>query len=132
MQNVMERYQTFRQVVDDITLMNNRFMNKVFDGNIPATQRMLRVILKYEKLLIEENILKVDKSHGCHASGGLFTFTKLFGNTACATSSKRRIIDESLKIRGLYEEKISIFTFARAGLSVGAGRNFIRFVRITV
>lgn len=26
-------------------------------------------------------------------------------DTACATSSKRRIIDESLKIRGLYEEK---------------------------
>ena len=50
MQNVMERYQTFRQVVDDITLMNNRFMNKVFDGNIPATQRMLRVILKNDKI----------------------------------------------------------------------------------
>ena len=42
-------------------------------------------------------------------SDGLFTFTKLFGNTACATSSKRRIIDESLKIRGLYEEKIYLF-----------------------
>ena len=52
MQNVMERYQTFRQVVDDITLMNNRFMNKVFDGNIPATQRMLRVILKNDKIKV--------------------------------------------------------------------------------
>ena len=51
----------------------------------------------------------------------VFAFTKLFGNNACATSSKRRIIDESLKIRGLYEEKISIFTFARAGLSAGVG-----------
>ncbi|WP_417136395.1 hypothetical protein, partial [Phascolarctobacterium succinatutens] len=83
---------------------------------------------EYEKLLIEENILKVDKSQGCHASGGLFTFTKLFGNTACATSSKRRIIDESLKIRGLYEEKISIFIFARAGLSAGVGSNFVWLV----
>lgn len=69
---------------------------------------------------------------GCHASGGLFTFAKLFGNTACVISSKRRIIDESLKIRGSYEEKIFIFTFARAGLSAGAGRNFIWLVRITV
>lgn len=28
MQNIMERYQTFRQVVDDITLMNNRMHYK--------------------------------------------------------------------------------------------------------
>ena len=54
MQNVMERYQTFRQVVDDITLMNNRFMNKVFDGNISATQRMLRVILKNDKIKVRK------------------------------------------------------------------------------
>ena len=54
MQNVMERYQTFRQVVDDITLMNNRFMNKVFDGNIHATQRMLRVILKNDKIKVRK------------------------------------------------------------------------------
>lgn len=54
MQNVIERYQTFRQVVDDITLMNNRFMNKVFDGNIPATQRMLRVILKNDKIKVRK------------------------------------------------------------------------------
>ena len=54
MQNVMERYQTFRQVVDDITLMNNRFMNKVFDGDIPATQRMLRVILKNDKIKVHK------------------------------------------------------------------------------
>ena len=54
MQNVMERYQTFRQVVADITLMNNRFMNKVFDGNIPATQRMLRVILKNDKIKVRK------------------------------------------------------------------------------
>ena len=54
MQNIMERYQTFRQVVDDITLMNNRFMNKVFDGNIPATQRILRVILKNDKIKVRK------------------------------------------------------------------------------
>lgn len=54
MQNVMERYQTFRQVVDDIMLMNNRFMNKVFDGNIPATQRMLRGILKNDKIKVRK------------------------------------------------------------------------------
>ena len=54
MQNVVERYQTFRQVVDDITLMNNRFMYKVFDGNIPATQRMLRVILNNDKIKVQK------------------------------------------------------------------------------
>ena len=58
MQNVMERYQTFRQVVDDITLMNNRFMNKVFDGNIPATQRMLRVILKNDRIEIRRESIQ--------------------------------------------------------------------------
>ena len=61
-------------------------------------------------------------------SDGLFTFTQLFGNTACATSSKRRLIDESLKIRGLKEETRSIFIFARAGLSAGAGSNFVWLV----
>ena len=29
-------------------------MNKVFDGNIPATQRMLRVILKNDKIKVRK------------------------------------------------------------------------------
>ena len=46
----MNNYETARQVIADITLMNNRFMNKVFDGNIPAAQRVLRIILNNDKI----------------------------------------------------------------------------------
>ena len=48
----MNNYDTARQVIADITLMNNRFMNKVFDGNIPATQRVLRIILNNDKIKV--------------------------------------------------------------------------------
>lgn len=54
MQNVIERYKTIRQVIDDITLMNNCFLNKVLDGNIPATQKMLRVILNNDKIKVRK------------------------------------------------------------------------------
>ncbi len=33
------------EIVDNMTLMDDDFLNKVFDGNIPATGRMLRTIL---------------------------------------------------------------------------------------
>lgn len=48
----MNNYETARQVIADITLMNNRFMNKVFDGNIPAAQRVLRIILNNDKIKV--------------------------------------------------------------------------------
>ena len=50
----MATYEDARQVIDDITLLNNRFMNKVFDDNIPATQRVLRVILKNDKIKVKK------------------------------------------------------------------------------
>lgn len=49
----MSSYDNPLQIIKDITLMNNRFMNKVFDGNIPATQTMLRIILKNDKIQVK-------------------------------------------------------------------------------
>lgn len=38
------------EVVDNMTLMDDDFMSKVFDGNIPATGRLLRTILGREDI----------------------------------------------------------------------------------
>ena len=48
----MQTYETVRQVINDINLMNNRFMNKALDGNIPATQTILRIILDNDKIRV--------------------------------------------------------------------------------
>ena len=48
----MQTYETIRQVINDIDLMNNRFMNKALDGNIPATQTILRIILSNDKIKV--------------------------------------------------------------------------------
>ena len=48
----MQTYETVRQVINDINLMNNRFMNKALDGNIPATQTILRIILDNDKIKV--------------------------------------------------------------------------------
>ena len=48
----MPTYDTPQEIIKEITLMNNRFMNKALDGNIPATQRILRVILKNDKIKV--------------------------------------------------------------------------------
>ena len=50
----MTKYDSPLKIIKDITLMNNRFMNKVLDGNIPATQTMLRVILKNDKIQVKK------------------------------------------------------------------------------
>lgn len=50
----MKNYETIRQIIDDITLMNNRFMNKVFDGNISAAQKVLRIILNDDKIKVKK------------------------------------------------------------------------------
>ena len=54
MLDIMQNYESIRQVIHDVTLMNNRFLNKALDGNIPATQRMLRMVrnlmLKYSEV----------------------------------------------------------------------------------
>ena len=34
--------------------MNNRFMNKVFENNIPAAELLLRIILKNDKIKVKE------------------------------------------------------------------------------
>ncbi len=45
---------TPQQIIANLTLMNNKFMNKVFDGNIPAAQLLLRIILKDDKIMVDE------------------------------------------------------------------------------
>ena len=50
----MAKYDSPLEIIKDITLMNNRFMNKVLDGNIPATQTMLRIILKNDKIRVKK------------------------------------------------------------------------------
>ncbi len=54
MLDIMQNYESIRQIIHDVTLMNNRFLNKALDGNIPATQRMLRVILKNDKIKVRK------------------------------------------------------------------------------
>ena len=33
-----------QQIVQELCLMNNKFMNKVFENNIPAAELLLRII----------------------------------------------------------------------------------------
>ena len=42
-----------RRRIQQLTLMDNEFMNVCLDGNIPAAQEMLRVILKREDLVVK-------------------------------------------------------------------------------
>ena len=43
-----------QQIVQELCLMNNKFMNKVFDNNIPAAELLLRIILKNDKIKVKE------------------------------------------------------------------------------
>ena len=54
MLDIMQNYESIRQIIHDVTLMNNRFLNKALDGNIPATQRMLRIILNNDKIKVRK------------------------------------------------------------------------------
>ena len=54
MQDLMQNYESIRQVINDVTLMDNRFLNKALDGNIPATQRMLRIMLNNDKIKVRK------------------------------------------------------------------------------
>ena len=40
-----------QQIVQELCLMNNKFMDKVFENNIPAAELLLRIILKNDKIL---------------------------------------------------------------------------------
>lgn len=42
-----------QQIVQELCLMNNKFMNKVFENNIPAAELLLRIILKNDKIFME-------------------------------------------------------------------------------
>ncbi|WP_455266315.1 Rpn family recombination-promoting nuclease/putative transposase [Phascolarctobacterium sp.] len=50
----MQNYESIRQVINDVTLMDNRFLNKALDGNISATQRMLRIMLNNDKIKVRK------------------------------------------------------------------------------
>ena len=54
MLDIMQNYESIRQVIHDVTLMDNSFLNKALDGNIPATQRMLRIILNNDKIKVRK------------------------------------------------------------------------------
>ena len=43
-----------KEVIKNLCLMNNKFMNKMLDGNIEAAQIMLRVILKNDKIVVKD------------------------------------------------------------------------------
>lgn len=43
-----------QQIVQELCLMNNKFMNKVFENNIPAAELLLRIILKNDKIKVQE------------------------------------------------------------------------------
>ncbi len=42
-----------KEFIKNLCLMNNKFMNKMLDGNIEAAQIMLRVILKNDKIVVK-------------------------------------------------------------------------------
>lgn len=39
-------------IVKTLCMMNNKFMNAMLHDNIPATQKMLRVIMKNDKIKV--------------------------------------------------------------------------------
>lgn len=43
-----------QQIVQELCLMNNKFMNKVFENNISAAELLLRIILKNDKIKVKE------------------------------------------------------------------------------
>lgn len=43
-----------QQIVQELCLMNNKFMNKVFENNIPVAELLLRIILKNDKIKVKE------------------------------------------------------------------------------
>lgn len=44
---------TVDQIVDDMSLFDDDLMSMVFDGNIEATELMLKIILKRDDILVE-------------------------------------------------------------------------------
>lgn len=46
-------YKLIRQVIEGLSMMNNKFMNLMLDENVSAAQIMLRVILKDDKIKVK-------------------------------------------------------------------------------
>ena len=46
-------YKLIRQVIEGLSMMNNKFMNLMLDDNVSAAQIMLRVILKDDKIKVK-------------------------------------------------------------------------------
>lgn len=44
----MKDTERINQIVDNLTLFDDDLMSIVFDGNIPATELLLRIIIKQE------------------------------------------------------------------------------------
>ena len=49
---VESRLEEIRQVIKELCMMHNKFLNVMLDRNIPAAQRMLQVILKNDKIKV--------------------------------------------------------------------------------
>ena len=43
-----------QKIIAELTLMNNKFMNKVFDADIACTQLLLRIILNNDKIIVKQ------------------------------------------------------------------------------
>lgn len=54
MQIQIQELTEVQQIVQELCLMNNKFMNKVFENNIPAAELLLRIILKNDKIKVKE------------------------------------------------------------------------------
>ena len=47
-----------RRIIAELTLMNNKFMNKVFDGDITCAQLLLRIILDNDKIIVKNVVIQ--------------------------------------------------------------------------
>ena len=54
-------YKLIRQVIEGLSMMNNKFMNLMLDENVSAAQIMLRVILKDDKIKVKNVRIQRDR-----------------------------------------------------------------------
>ena len=48
----VEDIKTIEQIVDGMDLFDDDLMSMVFDGNIPATELLLKIILKRDDIIV--------------------------------------------------------------------------------
>jgi len=51
-EKVLQDNKTVEQIVDDMNLFDDDLMSMVFDGNIPATELLLKIILKRDDIIV--------------------------------------------------------------------------------